>query len=138
VILPIELGYMTQLQSLNINEMDGTLFQLASGLGIMSRLQDFVATGTWLMGSLPIKIYSLTSLERLLLSSMKLTRTLPSSMCDINGNMPNLTTLELKDNALNIMITTMLGSLPNLEHLQLQNKCKTMIYMGRYHPLFHM
>jgi hypothetical protein len=85
---------MTQLQSLNIDEMDGTFGPLASELGNTSRLEDFVATGTWLMGFLPIEIYSITSLERLLLSTMKLTRTLPSSMCDLNGNMPNLTTLE--------------------------------------------
>jgi hypothetical protein len=114
-MLQIDLGYMTQLQSLNLHEIDGMPGPLASELGNMSRLQDFVATGTWLMGSLPIDNYSITSLERLILSSTKLTRTLLSRLCDVNGNMLKLTTLDLKDNALNSMITTMLGSLPNLE-----------------------
>jgi Leucine-rich repeat (LRR) protein len=59
-------------------------------------------------------------------------------MYHANGNMPTLTTLDLYDNALDIVITNMLGSLPNIEHLQLQLQLQKNIYLGRCHPLFHM
>jgi hypothetical protein len=92
--------------------MNGIPYPLASELGNMSRLQDFVATRTWMVGSLPIEIYSISSLERLILSSTKLTITLLSRMYHSNGNMPTLTILDLNHNALNIIKTTILGSLP--------------------------
>lgn len=113
-VIPKEIGYLTELQTLNIyiSNLTGSL---PPEIGNLTKLENLMISSTNLGGSIPVEIENLTELRNINLSSNLLTGNLPEEI----GYLDKLTNLNLGDNRLTGAIPASYGNLSSLNVLYL-------------------
>ncbi len=114
--IPAELGQLTNLQSLylNDNELTGSI---PAELGQLTNLQYLYLRDNELTGSIPAELGQLTNLKVLSLDGNELTGSIPAEL----GQLTNLQNLFLYNNELTGSIPAELGQLANLRWLYLMS-----------------
>ncbi|GAP70180.1 por secretion system C-terminal sorting domain [Bacteroidales bacterium 6E] len=113
-VIPKEIGYLTELQTLNIYNSNLT-GSLPPEIGNLTKLENLMISSTNLGGSIPVEIENLTELRNINLSSNLLTGNLPEEI----GYLYKLTNLNLGDNRLTGAIPASYGNLSSLNVLYL-------------------
>ena len=137
--LPREVGYLTELRTLDLSSNHDLVGNLPRELGNLTRLESLVLQGTRVSGELPRELGNLTRLELLDLGSSLVSGELPRELGNLTnlkklyiwhtqlrgplpselGNLNSLVVLELSGNELRGAIPAELGNLTNLERLDL-------------------
>ena len=115
--IPPELGLLTALEKLNIQNNPQLTGELPPELGNLTSLEKLNLSGNQLTGELPPELGNLTNLTELYLYSNSLSGEIPPEL----GSLTNLTALGLNGNQLSGTIPPELGSLTNLTALYLDN-----------------
>ncbi|MBO1350423.1 MAG: putative Ig domain-containing protein [Hormoscilla sp. GUM202] len=128
--LPSELGNLSNLQVLNLNDNLDIYGTIPSELGLLGNLQELELSGhtnenrdrrygdlKHLSGTIPSELGSLSNLQVLDLSHNRhLSGTIPSEL----GSLSNLQVLDLEWNEMGGTLPSFLGSLGNLQELDMQ------------------
>ena len=112
--IPIELGNLSNLESLHLNR-NQLMGSIPAELGSLNNLEDLNLYSNELTGPIPVELVNLSNLESLFLSENQLTGSIPVEL----GSLSNLERLGLDSNELTGPIPVGLGSLSNLEYLGL-------------------
>ena len=115
--LPRELGNLTDLSSLQLNNNPGLTGEIPRELGSLTNLWQLSIYQNNLSGEIPRELGSLNNLQRLLVHTNNLSGEIPREL----GSLANLVTLDLSSNNLTGEIPRELGRLTNLRYLHLSN-----------------
>ena len=115
VIIPSEIGNLTELQNLWLN--DGFSGIIPPELGNLTKLEWLGLQYNFLIGSIPKELGNLVELKQLVLGHNQLSGNIPKEL----GNLINLKNLVLIENQLTGNIPKELGNLFNLNGLYLRN-----------------
>jgi len=115
--IPIEIGYLSQLQTLSLMNNPGLEGTIPTEIGELNSLRILRATDNSLIGSIPEEISNIKTLGVLRLNSNLLDGTIPTVL----GQMRQLTHLFLSDNKFTGTIPSELGNLSVLQNLYLHD-----------------
>jgi len=113
--IPTQLGKLSRLKYLDFSNCDGLSGTVPSELGKLSALRVFNLSGARLNGTIPESLYSLHELEKLWFSKNVFTGTISSRI----GQLTSVREVMLSRNRLRGTIPTEIGELAVLENLEL-------------------
>ncbi len=119
--LPSELGNLTELTHLYLNDNGYLNGSIPAELGDLSKLTDLSLGNNNFSGPIPSELGDLSKLERLYLRENALSGSIPSEL----GSLFDLEEMELHNNNLSGSIPSELGNLTNLTILQLSGNSLT-------------
>jgi hypothetical protein len=113
--LPSELGELTKLQSLDLQDCPLLSGTIPSELGNLAKVKLLDISGCNFNGTIPTELFRLTLLEKLNLNANQITGTLPSEI----GNLKSAKEIKISRAFLNGTLPATIGDMPQIENLEL-------------------